>query len=63
MSRTKQGRKGDRRLINLWVPEPLLAPLDSAVSALDLDRSKFIRAAIREKLTKHSIKVDPAVAS
>jgi metal-responsive CopG/Arc/MetJ family transcriptional regulator len=47
--------KDKARLLNLWVPEEMLPALDLGVRALDLDRSKFVRAAIREKLERAGI--------
>ena len=41
--------------VGSWLPIPLTKRLDNGVSVLDLDRSKFIRAAIREKLERHGI--------
>ncbi len=39
-------------LINVWISEELLDKLDKSVSRQDTDRSKFIRAAIREKMQR-----------
>lgn len=39
-------------LIGVWVPKAVIPLLDEAVRAEDTDRSKFIRAAIREKLQR-----------
>jgi hypothetical protein len=44
--------KRNGKPVLFWVPEALLPALDQGVHALDLDRSKFIRQAIREKLTR-----------
>lgn len=43
-------KKSHSKLINLWIPETVIAVMDSAVQTLDTDRSKFIRQAIREKI-------------
>jgi metal-responsive CopG/Arc/MetJ family transcriptional regulator len=40
-----------RKMIALWVPEDLISALDSYVALRDLDRSKVIRAALRDKLS------------
>lgn len=57
----KSGRKRSRRgsvtqdgsqLITVWVPTPLHSLVDVAVNRLDLDRSKFVRRAIRNELTR-----------
>jgi len=39
-------------LINLYMPSDLVSLVDSAVESEDTDRSKFIRAAIREKINR-----------
>lgn len=44
--------KSRSRLINLWIPNPLLPLIDQAVEIEDTDRSKFIRNAIREKIDR-----------
>jgi metal-responsive CopG/Arc/MetJ family transcriptional regulator len=50
----QQGRvkKRECRLLNFWVPVQLLPQLDQAVRATDSDRSKFIRLAIRERVSR-----------
>jgi hypothetical protein len=50
--------KSTSRLLNVWVPVGLFPILDEGVRLTDLDRSKFIRAAIREKLVRHGIRTD-----
>lgn len=50
---TKRNRK--TKLVNFHAQSDLLDVMDKSVEALDLDRSKFIRAAIREKAAKHGI--------
>jgi hypothetical protein len=47
--------KADSKLIPIWAPVPLIDGLDKGVKVTDLDRSKFIRAAIREKLANCGI--------
>lgn len=42
--------KKKSRLVAVWVPNELLAALDQHVSDNDLDRSKVIRAALKERL-------------
>jgi hypothetical protein len=44
-------KKNSKPLI-VWFPDPLIAGLDQGVVVCDLDRSKFIRAAVREKLDR-----------
>ena len=36
--------------LGLWVPKDLVRLIDRGVQITDSDRSKFVRAAIREKL-------------
>lgn len=52
--RMKRGSitKDEAQLITLWVPKTLVPALDEGVRLEDSDRSKFIRAAIREKLQR-----------
>lgn len=38
--------------IGAWVPEVWLGKIDGVVAAEDSDRSKFLRAALREKLAR-----------
>lgn len=45
-------KKAESKLINVWVPLPLLPILDQAVHEADSDRSKYIRTAIREKIAR-----------
>lgn len=40
----------ESQFVGAWVPEAMLALVDRAVDTTDTDRSKFIRAAIKEKL-------------
>lgn len=44
--------KDESRLINVWVPIILIPAIDEAVRVTDTDRSKFIRAAVREKIER-----------
>lgn len=43
------------KLLGAWLPDALVAALDRAVEEKDTDRSKFVRAAIREKLARIGI--------
>jgi len=43
-------KRPGRTLVGVWVPHPLLEALDRAASIQDLDRSKFIRRAIRNSV-------------
>lgn len=48
-------KKSESKLLTVWAPIPLLDGLDQGVRMTDSDKSKFIRTAIREKLTKCGI--------
>lgn len=43
-------KKADSKLINVWMPTPVVMVMDQEVHNLDTDRAKFIRLAIREKI-------------
>lgn len=43
-------KKVECKLLNFYMQEEMFPSLDAAVRKLDTDRSKFIRAAIREKI-------------
>ena len=47
--------KEEAQLVTLWVPKTLVPALDEGVRIEDSDRSKFIRAAIREKLQRAGV--------
>ena len=49
-------------LVALWIPKGLAMALDRGVKIEDSDRSKFIRNALREKLSKHGIQAIEEVA-
>jgi len=51
MKRAGNKRKG--KLLSIWVSAALLSHLDDGIKKEDSDRSKFIRNAIREKLSRH----------
>ena len=50
-------RKDESVLMTLWVPKPYFPLIQKGVRKTDLDRSKFVRAAIREKLARHGIQM------
>ena len=52
--RTKRGPapSGESEFIGVWVPKALVALIDRAVRLADSDRSKLLRAAVREKLER-----------
>lgn len=44
-------RKETSRLINVWMPLPLISDMDEVVFEIaDSDRSKFIRLAVRDRI-------------
>ena len=45
-------QKDTSSFIGGWVPDPLLEYVDQAIQIQDSDRSKFIRAALREKISR-----------
>jgi metal-responsive CopG/Arc/MetJ family transcriptional regulator len=47
------GKRYKGKLLSVWVSETLLLRLDEGAKREDSDRSKFIRHAIREKLSRH----------
>ena len=47
------GKRHKGKLLAVWVSETLLQRLDEGAKKEDSDRSKFIRNAIREKLSRH----------
>ena len=48
------GKKPKGKLLAVWVPGKLMPCLDQGARKEDSDRSKFVRNAIREKLTRHN---------
>jgi len=50
--RKPKTNRPDTTMIALWVPVDLAKQLDAAAKARDLDRSKLIRRAIRETLSR-----------
>ena len=47
------GKRSRGKLLAVWVSEELLLRLNEGARKEDSDRSKFIRNAIREKLSRH----------
>ena len=45
-------RSKESRLVPVWFPDGVVPMIDQAAIKLDSDRSKFIRLAVREKLTQ-----------
>ena len=50
--------KKNSRLVNVWIDTSEVTAIDVAASLADLDRSKFIRKAIREKMGRFPITKD-----
>jgi metal-responsive CopG/Arc/MetJ family transcriptional regulator len=50
--------KANSELVALWVPLPLLNALDRAVTHEDSDRSKFIRRAVRNRVSEMGLTVN-----
>lgn len=48
--------KANCKPVLVHIPKRWMPSLDDTIAALDLDRTKFIRHAIREKLARHGIK-------
>lgn len=51
---TRRGAVSKTRsvLVGAWIPDPIVAQLDAAVRAHDTDRSKVMRAALRDYLDR-----------
>jgi hypothetical protein len=50
--RAKGTRGKDSVFVGAWVPRSVAAALDEAIQSLNLDRSRFLREALEEKLRK-----------
>jgi len=48
-------QKVNSKMFTIWVPRVWVPEIDRGVRKLDLDRSKFVRTSIREKLARHGI--------
>lgn len=48
-------KKSESTLLTVWVPKTYFPLIARGVRVCDSDRSKFVRAAIREKLTRHGV--------
>lgn len=53
-------KKTKSKMLTTWVPKDLIGLLDKGVVKLDTDRAKFIRSAIREKLSRSGITLQEA---
>lgn len=54
-------KKQECKLVNFYCQDELFPLLDRAVRKLDTDRSKFIRAAMREKIERAGILIPEGV--
>ncbi len=45
-------RKSESQLITVWFPLLIMPAINAAVLSLDMDRAKFIRQAVREKMAR-----------
>jgi metal-responsive CopG/Arc/MetJ family transcriptional regulator len=54
--------KAESTLLTVWVPRAYFPIIERAVRKTDTDRSKFVRAAIREKLARHGIQLTEEAA-
>lgn len=58
MPKTRQTKpattRSDRTLLGAYFPEAIVRTVDAIVKDSDTDRSKFIRAAVREKIARQS---------
>jgi hypothetical protein len=48
-------KKSNAHLLGAYVPTAMSELVNQAVEMLDTDRSKFFRAAVREKLERHGL--------
>ena len=55
--------KADSTMLTVWVPRTYFPIIARGVRKTDSDRSKFVRAAIREKLARHGIQMTEEVGS
>ena len=51
------GKRPEGKLLSVWVSEAWLPRLDEGVKREGSDRSKFIRKAVMEKLSRHGVAV------
>jgi metal-responsive CopG/Arc/MetJ family transcriptional regulator len=54
--RIKRGaiRRENCIFVGAWVPDLVVEAIDGAVQRMDLDRSKFLRKALEEKISKEA---------
>jgi hypothetical protein len=57
MKRQGPTNKSGRRLLTVWIPRGLESPLARGVQQAGTDQSKYVRAAIREKLARHGVQL------
>lgn len=51
-SKSARSQNDKAALVAVWIPKAMKETLDQAVAAFDSDRSKYIRNALREKLSR-----------
>ena len=56
-------KKTGRRLLSVWIPQELKAPLARGAKKMGVNKSKFVRAAIREKLARHDSPIPAKITS
>lgn len=49
-------RKSESVFLGVWVPSRMVRALDDAVDSMDSDRSKFVRAALEEKVNRLGVR-------
>ena len=54
MPKTTAVSKKNGKQVIVWFPKDLIETLDQILPSLDTDRSKFLRAAAREKIDRES---------
>jgi metal-responsive CopG/Arc/MetJ family transcriptional regulator len=51
----RAGKRQNGKLLSVWVSKTLLSRLDDGIKRADSDRSRFIRHAILEKMSRHGM--------
>lgn len=51
-TKPRRNQREKAALVAVWIPKKMKETLDHAVVAFDSDRSKYIRNALREKLSR-----------
>jgi hypothetical protein len=61
--RKREIKRPGSRLLAVWIPRHLQAPLASGTEKMATDKSKFVRTAIREKLARHGTPIPARIVS